>query len=249
VTYALSLVLGIAIQFLLVLAYYFFKHPLRFSVEPGVMRNLLIGGLPLFIWGFLQTAYGQIDATLLSLFADVHVVGWWGAAGQITNVLVVIPTAVSAVALPMLCELYVRDKIGFDLAATRTLVTTLLIAAPVGAGLAISAGDVLRLLPYPAEFQHAAPVLTLLALALPVTGVLMVLSTMAVAIGRVASTARPVSRPLAPRKLAASRLAAGVAVFSNTDTVLLIRFAVMRSTWPSPLTSAVVTENGTLPTA
>jgi O-antigen/teichoic acid export membrane protein len=83
-----------------------------------------------------------------------------------------------------LCELYVRDKAGFDLAATRTLVTTLLIAAPVGAGLAISAGDILRLLPYPAEFQHAAPVLTLLALALPVTGVLMVLSTMAVAIGQ-----------------------------------------------------------------
>ena len=72
-------------------------------------------------------------------------------------------------------------------------------------------------------------------------------TTMAVAIGRVASTARPVSRPLAPRKLAASRLAAGVKVFSSTDTVLPVWFATTRSARPSPLTSAVVAENGWLP--
>jgi len=59
----------------------------------------------------------------------------------------------------------------------------------------------------------------------------------------------PVSRPLAPRKLAASRLAAGVEVFSSTDTVLLKRFAATRSARPSPLTSAVVTEAGESPTA
>lgn len=184
VTYALVMPVGMALQLAVVLAYYALKHPIRWSVDPAVMRNLLIGGLPLFIWGFLQTAYGQIDATLLSLFADVHVVGWFGAAAQITNVLIIVPSAISAVALPVLCELYVKDSQAFDRAATRTLVTTLLLAAPIGAGLAISASDVLHLLPYPAEFQHAAPVLALLALALPVTGVLMVLSTLAVAIGQ-----------------------------------------------------------------
>jgi hypothetical protein len=40
-----------------------------------------------------------------------------------------------------------------------------------------------------------------------------------------------------------------VPVPSSTDTVPSNSFAVMRSARPSPLTSAVVTENGRLPTA
>jgi O-antigen/teichoic acid export membrane protein len=144
---------------------------------------LLIGGLPLFIWGFLQTAYGQIDATILSLFSDDHVLGWFGASSQITTVLIAIPIAISAVAMPMLCELYIRNSDQFDLVARKTTVTTLLLMAPVGVGLAVSSRDVLRLLPYPASFLNAAPVLSLLALAMPVTAVLMMLASLAVATG------------------------------------------------------------------
>ena len=64
------------------------------------------------------------------------------------------------------------------------MTATLLLLAPVGVGLSISAADVLRVLPYPAAFAHAAPALALLALAVPVTGMLMVLSTLAVASGQ-----------------------------------------------------------------
>ena len=74
--------------------------------------------MPLFLWTFLQSAYGQIDATLLSLFADKHVIGWFASAAQITSMLIIIPSAVIAVALPVLCELYVRPGNAFDRAAT-----------------------------------------------------------------------------------------------------------------------------------
>ena len=183
ILYAVSLPLGTTIQIAIVLAYYFRKRPIRFSFDRQISRLLLVGGMPLFLWTFLQSAYGQIDATILSLFADKHVVGWFGAAGQITNMLFLVPGAITAVALPVLCELYVKPGNEFDRLSARTTTTTLLVMAPLGVGLALSAADVLRLLHYPEVFQNAAPVLSLLALALPVTGVMMVLGTMAVAIG------------------------------------------------------------------
>ncbi|HUS16123.1 MAG TPA: flippase [Chloroflexia bacterium] len=182
--YALCIPLGAIVELALVLMYFALQHPIRFLPDRAVMTALLIGGLPLFLWGVLQTAYGQIDATILSLFAGEHVVGWFGAASQITNVLIVIPTAITAVTMPVLCTLYVQPGPEFDRLAARVLGITLLILAPVGAGLAIAAPDVLRLLPYPAAFRQATPALALLALAVPVTGMLMVLSSLAVAIGQ-----------------------------------------------------------------
>jgi O-antigen/teichoic acid export membrane protein len=182
--YSFCIPLGAIVEFVIVLAYFLVKRPIHFLPDRSVMYALLIGGLPLFLWGVLQTAYGQIDATILSLFADEHVVGWFGAASQITGVLIVIPTAITAVTLPIFCELYVQSGHQFDHFASRIMTATLLLLAPVGVGLSISAADVLRVLPYPAAFAHAAPALALLALAVPVTGMLMVLSTLAVASGQ-----------------------------------------------------------------
>lgn len=182
--YALCIPFGMAVQFTIVVSYYFLRYPIKFSVNKAIMRALLIGGIPLFLWGFLQSAYGQIDATILSLFADEHVVGWFGASLQITSVLIVIPTAISTVAMPMLCELYIKDGNRFDMVAQKITVTTLLLMAPIGIGLAISSEDLLRLLPYPSAFLNAAPVLSLLALSMPVTGMLMVMGSLAIAIGQ-----------------------------------------------------------------
>jgi O-antigen/teichoic acid export membrane protein len=187
VTYAWTLPLGMALQLALVLSYYLRRHPIKWSFDRGVMKALLVGGMPLFIWGFLQTAYGQIDATVLSLMTSTQnseVVGWFGAAGQITNVLVAIPAAISAVAMPILCAMYVRSESDFNRTSIRTLVTTLFILMPVGVGLAISSADVIRFLPYKPEYINAAAALSFMALAVPMTGLLMVLATMAVAIGQ-----------------------------------------------------------------
>ncbi len=184
VAYAITIPIGMTVQFAVMISYYLLKHPISFNVDTAVMRALLIGGMPLFLWGFLQSAYGQIDATVLSLFAGVHVVGWFGASTQITSTLIMVPIAISAVAMPMLCKLYVSDERRFDEVASKVTVTTMLLMAPIGIGLAVSSRDVLQLLPYPSTFLNAAPVLSLLALSLPVTGVLMILASLAVAIGQ-----------------------------------------------------------------
>ncbi|MBF6612554.1 MAG: flippase [Chloroflexi bacterium] len=184
VAYAITIPIGMTLQLAIMISYYLLKHPISFNVDTAVMRALLIGGMPLFLWGFLQSAYGQIDATILSLFAGVQVVGWFGASLQITSTLIMVPTAISAVAMPMLCKLYVSDERRFDEVASKITVTTMLLMTPVGVGLALSSRDVLQLLPYPSTFLNAAPVLSLLALSLPVTGTLMILASLAVAIGQ-----------------------------------------------------------------
>jgi O-antigen/teichoic acid export membrane protein len=187
ITYALSLVLGYTAELCVALAYFVWHRLLKIQFDVPIAKALLIGGMPLFLWGFLQTAYMQIDATLLSLFAGEHVVGWFGVASQIINVFVVVPGAITAVALPILCALHTdpaQAGPGFDSAANRTMLTTLLLMAPLGIGLAVSSGDLLRILPYPPVFANAAPVISLLGLALPITSVLMVMATLAVAIGQ-----------------------------------------------------------------
>jgi O-antigen/teichoic acid export membrane protein len=185
-TYALSFPVGSLIQFSIVGIYYLRHRPIRWSFSTKVAHALLIGGLPLFLWAFLQTAYGQIDATLLSVIAVGHieVVGWFGVATQITSVIVMVPLAINAVALPVLCEMHVKSRGDFQAAATRTMVSSLLLLAPLGIGLALASKDAIELLHYPAAFMNSVPVLSLLAIAMPVTGALMVLSTMATAIGQ-----------------------------------------------------------------
>jgi O-antigen/teichoic acid export membrane protein len=183
-TYALCIPIGFSVQLVGVLSYYVTRRRISFTVDPVVARALLLGGMPLFFWAFLQTAYGQIDAVLLSLFADERVVGWLGISMQITGVIMMIPIAINTVAMPVLCELYVKPGNAFREFATRTMSSILVVLVPVAAGLALSSVEVIQLLNYPAPFLNAAPVLSLLAILMPLTGALMVMANLAMAIGQ-----------------------------------------------------------------
>ena len=62
--------------------------------------------------------------------------------------------------------------------------TALVVLAPLGVGLALSSEDAIRLLNYPPTFMNSAPILSLLALLLPISGALMIMSSLAMAIGQ-----------------------------------------------------------------
>jgi O-antigen/teichoic acid export membrane protein len=182
-TYTWSILLGPVVQFAIVIAYYVRMRAITFNFDLSVMKALLVGGMPLFIWAFLQTAYAKVDTSLLGVFAPDHVVGWYGIAAQITGVLVMIPVAINGVVTPMLCELHMRSHRQFEALAGRAMTSSLLLLVPMGAGLALSSADIIRLLNYPEAFMNAVPPMVLMSAALPVTGVLMLLSSQALAIG------------------------------------------------------------------
>jgi O-antigen/teichoic acid export membrane protein len=181
IMYMLCSVLGMALQLGLVGAFFVRKRPFKFVLDRHVSRALLIGGMPLFLWAFLQSLYGSTDATVLSLIASEEVIGWYGLARQFVGVLVMIPVAVNAVALPLLCELYVKSIPQFRRFAIRTVTSVLVLFVPASVGLALAGPDLISLIH--TDFMNAAPALALLAISLPVTGVLMVLGSLAMAIG------------------------------------------------------------------
>ena len=184
IVYALCIPLGALAQLGLVLSYYFRKRPIKLSFNPVVSKALLIGGMPLFVWAFLQTAYGQIDPIFLSLLADERAVGWFGVAYQITGAITMIPMAIHAVAMPVLCELHNKPGKDFEMAANRTMISTMLVLVPVAAGVALASSDIIHLLNYPAPFLNAVPVLAIMSLSMPISGALIVLAAMALAIGQ-----------------------------------------------------------------
>lgn len=183
IVYSLSTVLGSLVLLVAVSGYFFFRRRIQFKISAAVGRMLLVSSVPLFTWAFLQSAYAQIDATVISMFADEKVIGWYGVAKQLIGVVLMVPTAINSVALPMLCELYVKSIPQFFQLATRTAISIMVILAPVGVGIALAAPEALAFI-YPAEFGNAAPVLALWALSLPVTGVLMILASLAMATGQ-----------------------------------------------------------------
>lgn len=183
IIYSLSTVLGSFVLLVAAGGYFVFRRRIHFKISAAAARMLLISSMPLFTWAFLQGAYAQIDATVISMFADEKVIGWYGVAKQLIGVVLMVPTAINSVALPMLCELYVKSTAQFFQLATRTAISILVLLAPVGAGISLAAPEALAFI-YPSEFGNAAPVLAIWALSLPVTGVLMILGSLAMATGQ-----------------------------------------------------------------
>jgi O-antigen/teichoic acid export membrane protein len=181
VVYMFCSTAGLSLQLAIASAYFVFKRPIKLGLHRPVMRDLLVGGMPLFLWAFLQSLYAGTDATVLSLLAGEEVIGWYGLARQFAGVLVMIPIAVNTVALPMLCELYVKSVPQFRRFAVRTITSVLLLFIPAAAGLALAGPDLIRAVD--SHFIHAAPALALMAICLPVTGVLMLMGSLSMAIG------------------------------------------------------------------
>ncbi|MFI5251240.1 MAG: flippase [Bacteroidota bacterium] len=68
------------------------------------VRYLIKAGVPYFLWSVCAIIYYRIDAVMLSLMAPERVVGWYGAAYRLFDVLMFLPSIYSTALFPVLSK-------------------------------------------------------------------------------------------------------------------------------------------------
>jgi O-antigen/teichoic acid export membrane protein len=173
------LILGLAdtIEFLINAAYFVLVRPFQITVRWAGIIQIFRGGLPFFLWAFLQTIYMQASSLMLSKLGGEESVGLFGTASQFLTSLFTIPAVAVTVLLPRLSQLHGLETGVFRKTVAKSANYMTIIMMPLAFGMAAIADRVIDLFGYPASFQRSVPVLQLLALNLPGTALLMVMAT------------------------------------------------------------------------
>jgi O-antigen/teichoic acid export membrane protein len=140
-------------------------------------RAIAAGGMPFFLWSALLLVYGSIDILMLQGMTNSAVVGWYNLAYGWVGIPVAFPFILAAVFLPSLSNLAHVNEHEFSRLVNRALQIALFVAIPMAVGIALVAGDVIRLMHYPAGFEHSVVLMRILALHVPIVAVDMILAT------------------------------------------------------------------------
>jgi O-antigen/teichoic acid export membrane protein len=137
------------------------------SAPSGSLRTFARDALP---WALLYTvglAYFRVDILMLQAFRSSAEVGLYGAAGTLVAVLLLLPGAANATLYPRLSAAYPGPWEDFVSLARRALLGLVLVTIPPALLVLAIAAPLLTLL-YGAEYRQSAPVLRILAAAVPI---------------------------------------------------------------------------------
>lgn len=188
--YVLVLVLANLAALIVHSTYFVLVMPLKPVFSRRGMIQVLRGGIPFFLWAFLQTIYAQTSSLMLSKLGSEEAVGWFAVANQFIIPLFLLPSVMITVLLPQLSQLHMTGREPFRRALSRSMSYMTVITIPLAFGLTATADRVIALFNYPATFQHSIPVLRILAFMLPGTSLLMVAATAVAAINKERAWAR-----------------------------------------------------------
>ena len=155
----------------------------RAALDTSLWGQLLRGGMPFLGWSIALRLYAEIDKILLAFLSTEATIGWYAASYRIVSIPLCIPTLLVMPLLPVLART-ASDMPVFQRTLRRSVLGALLFTVPTSALLLALAPAVPGVLHWPSEFQHAIPLMTILALQGPLVAVDMVLGTALVALGR-----------------------------------------------------------------
>ncbi|MBI4320706.1 MAG: flippase [Chloroflexi bacterium] len=181
VTYALVVLLGASVNLSINLAYFIIRFKIKPQIDFGVWRTLVLGGLPFLLTSVLSTVYQSTDATMLRFATSEAIVGWYGAALQLLGSLNFIPMLVATAVLPALSRLHASGPAGMAVAARKSLAMIAAISLPMAVGTVLVSDKIIAFLGFPEPFHNSAPLLAILSTALPLTGMLIIASTVVIA--------------------------------------------------------------------
>jgi O-antigen/teichoic acid export membrane protein len=139
--------------------------PLRPAFHPAVWRPLLKETLPFALAAAVGAIYYRLALLVMSLVANSHQVGLFGASYRVVDVLLVLPQLVVGASFPIIARAARKDPERFDYATGRLLDTCFLLGLGVFLGLLTGAAFVIRVIAGP-DFAAAASVLQIQAVAL-----------------------------------------------------------------------------------
>ena len=115
-------------------------------VEWSDVRELTKAGLPYFLWSVFAVLYYRVDAVMLSFLTPDAVVGWYGAAYRLFDVLMFLPSIFSSALFPVLSRLWGRDADSLAGTTRKSLDFILLAGIPISVLVYAGAEQIIGLL-------------------------------------------------------------------------------------------------------
>ena len=141
------------------------------------------GSVGFLVASAVLVVYQQIDTVVIALFVDREVLGWYATADQLFGTLLFPITILMASVFPVLGRLHTDDRPEFEHLVRRSFSTLLVIATPIGLGIAVIAQQVAPLL-FGDDFAPAGDVLLVLGPVIVLTFGSILFGTIALATGR-----------------------------------------------------------------
>jgi O-antigen/teichoic acid export membrane protein len=170
---------GLAIQARFLQKY----RAVKLSVNRDLIRSVFRASLPYFLVSIAMVVYHQVDIVILSLLADATTIGWYGTAVRLFGTLLFIPNVFVVALFPALTRSYSGSSTGSNRLAQKSLNLLMLVAIPLGLGMAVLATPIVVLLYGPA-FASSGPVLSILGIVLIMTYADMLLGFLLISMDR-----------------------------------------------------------------
>jgi O-antigen/teichoic acid export membrane protein len=154
---------------------------LRTNVQQ--LRTLVTDSFAYWATALFFMIYLWIDTVILSLLTDSTVVGWYGVSTRLFTTLMFVPVILSTAWLPRLVSAFQESPRQLYETARRPIELVLLLGLPICVMTAMTAGPVIRIL-FGQGYGEAAPVLTVLALVVPLMYLNIMLNQVAIAAKR-----------------------------------------------------------------
>jgi O-antigen/teichoic acid export membrane protein len=154
---------------------------LRTNVQQ--MRSLVKDSLAYWSFALFYMIYLWIDTVILSLLTNSKVVGWYGVSTRLFTTLMFVPAILSMAWLPRLVSAFEESPRRLHETARRPIELVLLLGLPICVLAAMTSAPIIRILFGPG-YSQAAPVLTVLALVLPLMYLNVMLNQVVVAAKR-----------------------------------------------------------------
>lgn len=181
IAFAAVMLVGALVAFAVNFSYVARRRLRRPALDFRMLRYLVIGGLPFFLTGAIMQFYTWSDTLVLRFMTRDAVVGWFGAARQLYATMNVVPLVMMTAMLPALTRFHVQDRATMRVAVEKSMLAVLTTGIPLAAALTLLSGEIIGFLRYPPEFENSIPLLSLLAITLPITGSLMIIGTIVIA--------------------------------------------------------------------
>jgi O-antigen/teichoic acid export membrane protein len=110
------------------------------------VRYLLKAGVPYFLWSMCAIIYYRIDAVMLSIMAPERVVGWYGAAYRVFDILMFLPSIYSTALFPVLSKSWGKNNRMLALTTQKSVDYILLAGIPVSVVIFAFSSQIVRIL-------------------------------------------------------------------------------------------------------
>ncbi|GJG89223.1 hypothetical protein tb265_44040 [Gemmatimonadetes bacterium T265] len=156
---------------------------LRFRLDTAATRDVVRASLPYFTASIAQVVYCKVDVSIMSFVANDTEVGWYGAAGTLAGMSLLLSPLIGWVLLPLTSRAAARSEEELMLVTRRSMEMILSLAIPASLALFLAADPVVALA-FGRAFAPAAMSVRLLAPTFVLTYAAMVSASILVRLDR-----------------------------------------------------------------